>query len=455
MSTSAWTKYDPSEFEEQEEQLEPIDWSPHEELGTLTKDENKLMKKLNEAASLEGGGSSERLKIISGNMEHYVTILSKLSDKVNQPEQIKYVLTVLSESLRELPKFCSRFHEECGGSETYSRFLRRLSYEDLYIKSYLVDVISSIWVQNRDMNEKEVERVIDEIYSTLRSKTDQEKNSDTKLRLKALSALMRMLRSESCRLTFERNGYISILPSLLDQNPKSKQVKYEVAFCLWMLTFSLDTHEIYRALKEVRVVPKIHSLLIHEKKEKVVRVSLYAFRNLIRHPTHGSEFIGEMINVSVPKTLKNLSRRKFEDDDITNMIEDISETVEQNIDKLTSFSEYRQELYSKNLEWSPSHTSDKFWRENLSNFESQNFKIVGELVDMLHDSNKQNVAIALHDLGQFVRFHPIGKKILEDRFNAKPYIMGLMEDEENSEVKKQALLCTQKLMVRNWSHLAK
>jgi len=44
-----------------------------------------------------------------------------------------------------------------------------------------------------------------------------------------------------------------------------------------------------------------------------------------------------------------------------------------------------------------------------------------------------------------VRYHPTGKKIL-DKLGLKPLIMGLLTN-NNEEVRKEALLCVQKIMV--------
>lgn len=161
-----------------------------------------------------------------------------------------------------------------------------------------------------------------------------------------------------------------------------------------------------------------------------------------------NKFISEMVNVSVPKTLSSLTKRNFEDSDIADDVKTLYEALDLHIDELSSFDEYRQEVLGGQLEWSPVHTSEKFWKENLAKLEQNNFYILRELVKLLDQSNSQNLAIACHDLGQFVQFHPRGKKILTD-LNAKNKIIELMEWPDDT-VKKHALLCTQKIMISNW-----
>ena len=43
---------------------------------------------------------------------------------------------------------------------------------------------------------------------------------------------------------------------------------------------------------------------------------------------------------------------------------------------------YKAEVLSGNLEWSPVHKNEKFWRENIMRFEDSNFQVLGVLCDV-------------------------------------------------------------------------
>jgi len=59
-------------------------------------------------------------------------------------------------------------------------------------------------------------------------------------------------------------------------------------------------------------------------------------------------------------------------------------------------------------------------------------------------------AIACFDLGEFARFYPTGKQILEAK-NAKSYMAALMRDSSSSaELKKEAITAYQKLLMNAW-----
>lgn len=93
--------------------------------------------------------------------------------------------------------------------------------------------------------------------------------------------------------------------------------------------------------------------------------------------------------------------------------------------------------------------NEKFWRENISQFEDNEFAAIRELATLLHESNDpQTLSLATFDLGEFCRLHPTGKKLLE-RFGAKEQVMKLLSH-PNKEVAREALLCTQKFMLDDW-----
>lgn len=70
------------------------------------------------------------------------------------------------------------------------------------------------------------------------------------------------------------------------------------------------------------------------------------------------------------------------------------------------------------------------------------------LIGLLESEDTKTVAVALFDLGEFVRFYPNGKHIAK-RLGAKKVVMKLMAH-ENAEVQKQALQCISKIMVNKW-----
>jgi len=137
-------------------------------------------------------------------------------------------------------------------------------------------------------------------------------------------------------------------------------------------------------------------------------------------------------------------------------LETLRVSLNKNLVVLSSFDMYKKEVLSGSLDWTPVHRSEKFWRENSHRLEEDNHKLLLVLKGLLSTgvegaSTPQIQAIACFDIGEFARFHPRGKHIIQ-QLGIKIPLMKLMEDHDQ-EVRKQALLAIQKLMVTNWEYL--
>ena len=111
----------------------------------------------------------------------------------------------------------------------------------------------------------------------------------------------------------------------------------------------------------------------------------------------------------------------------------------------SSFDEYASELRSGQLDWTPPHQSELFWRDNVQKFHERDMEMLKLLTRLVStSSNVKVLAIASHDLGQYVKYYPQGKKYVQD-LGAKQAIMHLMTH-ENAEVRFQALSAVQKYM---------
>jgi V-type H+-transporting ATPase subunit H len=95
-----------------------------------------------------------------------------------------------------------------------------------------------------------------------------------------------------------------------------------------------------------------------------------------------------------------------------------------------TWDEYASELSSGHLSWTPAHSSDFFWRENVTKLnEKDHFYLkfvlpaevlpkkqkqissARQLIELLRSSQDTLVlAVAAHDLGQYVKYHERGKK---------------------------------------------
>lgn len=308
----------------------------------------------------------------------------------------------------------------------------------------------------------------------------------------AVQACVQLARRKELRHLFFSNGIIPCIPHLLTNIVSTDsagivQVIYHTLMLIWLLSF--EYVGIVLLVKE-KIIPHLHRVLQRVQKEKCVRVALMtlinmavaenAYKKHLQNATSaewvdeniealaqlatannglrnhkGPPLISEMVSVGMQKTLGQLCRRKFGDEDISGLLEKLYSMLEDSMNVLTSFSEYRGEVLSGELEWTPVHTSAKFWRENATQFDNQNYEVLkalGRLILDTHDTT--TLAIACHDLGEVVRYHPSGRQLLTlpDMKPAKERVLTLMSH-ENATVAKEALLCTQKMMVQRLEYI--
>merc|ERR1712184_70492 len=112
------------------------------------------------------------------------------------------------------------------------------------------------------------------------------------------------------------------------------------------------------------------------------------------------------------------------------------------------------EVKSGRLEWSPVHRSEKFWRENAHHLNDRNYELLKILIQLLETSKDHLVlSVACYDLGEYVRHYGRGKHVLE-QLGGKTLVMGLLTHPDPN-VRYEALLAVQKLMVHNWEYLGR
>merc|ERR1719199_827128 len=105
--------------------------------------------------------------------------------------------------------------------------------------------------------------------------------------------------------------------------------------------------------------------------------------------------------------------------------------ISSEVSELSNFDRYMKELESGNLSWGFIHSS-KFFGENVMKFETGEFKAVKLLAGLLASSDPTTLAVACHDIGEFVSLHPIGKKQVA-RLGVKERVMELMSQQEREE----------------------
>ncbi|XP_055681601.1 V-type proton ATPase subunit H isoform X1 [Lutzomyia longipalpis] len=265
--------------------------------------------------------------------------------------------------------------------------------------------------------------------------------------------LQMMLRVDEYRFAFVSVDGISTIISILSSRVNF-QVQYQLVFCLWVLTFNPLLAE---KMNKFNIIPILADILNDCAKEKVTRIILAVFRNLIEKPEDSQvskEHCIAMVQCKVLKQLSILEQRRFDDEDISSDVEYLTEKLQNSVQDLSSFDEYATEVKSGRLEWSPVHKSAKFWRENAQRLNEKNYELLRILVHLLETVKDPLVlSVASFDIGEYVRHYPRGKRVIE-QLGGKQLVMQLLSHEDPN-VRYEALLAVQKLMVHNWEYLGK
>jgi V-type H+-transporting ATPase subunit H len=230
------------------------------------------------------------------------------------------------------------------------------------------------------------------------------------------------------------------------------------------------------------VVGHMANVMRAVSKEKVIRVCLACVRNMVEKTQNMAEkpdACQQLIEGNAMKLLSVLASRKWSDEEVKEDIDTIYDVLAQNVVVLSSLEMYSNELNQGALEWSPVHKSETFWRENAlkivpaggsSTDGSGDLQLLIKLLfdlsltEDLDPAEQTTLEVVCHDLGEFSRFHPQGKRILQsdaetnkaryqNDMSTKDKIMKLMSNPPSEGVGKQALTCIHKMMVTNWQFL--
>lgn len=379
---------------------------------------------------------NERGKEIAAS---FLTVLAQ----INQRTDTEYILAVVDDLLG-LDRNSVRFFDPASSSVT---LLRILNVETDRAKdkapgsSFSVQKASSILsiiLSNRELPEPE-------FFAWLLARLRDPK--DPLLVKAALPALKNILKNPSSHERFAMDGGLRSLMNLT-VDMTNTQMQYLVIFNLWLLSFN---PAMLAEFKQHQVVNMLVELSKKSPREKVLRVVMATLRNLLNK----EDFNDEMVFAGLVKVLYLMSQRKVKDQDLIEDLRVLDNRLEEVVETLSSFDMYQSECNSGRLSWTPVHTAD-FWRENITKFEDSNYALIQRLINLLDNPDWKVKEVACYDLGEFARFHPDGRMVIQ-KLRGKTKLMSLLgggkDDKIPETVRKQALLAVQKLMVQNWEQL--
>ncbi|KAI3423153.1 V-type proton ATPase subunit H [Psidium guajava] len=385
---------------------------------------------------------SYRAQLLDDDGPAYARIFVNILRDIFKEETVEYVVALVDEMLTANPKRARLFHDESLANEdTYEPFLRNWFIQEKCCR--ILTLIVSARPKTSDSSKRGFTTIDDVLKGLvewlcvqLRKPSHPTRGIPT-----AINCLSALLKEPLVRSTFVQADGVKLLVPLIcpASTQQSIQLLYETCLCIWLLSYYEPAVEF---LATSRALPRLTDVVKCSTKEKVVRVVILTFRNLLPKGTFGAL----MVDLGLPQIVQSLKSQAWSDEDLLEALNELEEGLRDNIKRLSSFDKYKQEVLLGQLDWSPMHKDPIFWRENITHFEDNDFQILRVLVTILDTStDARALAVACYDLSQFIQYHPAGRVILSD-LKAKDRVMKLL-NHDNAEVTKNALLCSQRLFL--------
>jgi len=440
-----------------------VNWPSYLQSNMISEEDFQVLQ------ALEGSGRDQFL--LHQRPRVAQTLVSLLSH-VSKEHTVQWLLVAVDGIISEDPSRVEMFsaHARSAGDSPWTVFLNLLTRPDTFTCHATARLLAKLacwgerlsgsdltffltWLKDH-LKSPELERELERRarHETM-SKSGRPNPQGNEYIQSVCRCLQMLLRVQYYREVFHSMDGVATIVQVLSSGHHNFQIQYQLTFCLWVLTFSDD---IATAMNKLGVVPALGDVLQQSVKEKVTRITLAVLRNLVEKPDGAvaRDNCLQMVQCKVLKQLEILAQKKFEDEDITADIEFLNDRLQTSIQDLSSFEEYCSEVRSGRMEWSPVHKSEQFWRENCHRLNENNYQLLKILIGLMETSSEPLVlAVACHDVGQYARHYPRGKKVLE-QLEGKQSVMAHLSHAEPS-VRYEALLAVQKLMVHNWEYLGK
>uniref|UniRef100_A0A8C6M022 V-type proton ATPase subunit H n=1 Tax=Nothobranchius furzeri TaxID=105023 RepID=A0A8C6M022_NOTFU len=431
-----------------------VNWQSYLQSQMISTEDCEFIKKFEKA------NSEEKQMILTKEGHQCAKTFLNLMAHISKEQTVQYILTLIDDTLQENHQRVIIFFDYAKKTKNtpWSYFLPMLNRQDLFTVHMAARIIAKLAAWGRDLMEGSD---LNYYFNWIKSQLSSQNLHGTETGAGTISpgessqyvqcvagCLQLMLRVNEYRFAWVEADGVTCITAVLS-NKCGFQLQYQMIFCIWLLAFSPQLCE---QLRRYNVVPALSDILQESVKEKVTRIILAAFRNLLEKSAEREtrqEYALAMIQCKVLKQLENLEQQKYDDEDITDDIKFLLERLGESVQDLSSFDEYSSELKSGRLEWSPVHKSEKFWRENAIRLNEKNYELLKILTRLLEVSDDpQVIAVAAHDVGEYVRHYPRGKRVIE-QLGGKQLVMNHMHHEDQL-VRYNALLAVQKLMVHNW-----
>ncbi|TKR80878.1 hypothetical protein L596_014865 [Steinernema carpocapsae] len=288
----------------------------------------------------------ERDDVINRDPSQTARSIISLVTTVAKDQNIRYVLTLFDDLLQEDKARVDLFHAYAAKQKTtiWSGFLAILQRQDSFIINQMSSIFAKLACYGSTLMEGEdLKYYFAFLKDELKSTSNEYMNTSAR-------CLQMMLRIEEYRSAFvEQDGVATIVNTL--EGKTNFQLQYQLIFALWCITFNGANAA---KLVNGRVIHVLGDILSECSKEKVVRIIMSTFRNVLEK-ADDRELVRvaalQMVQCKTLKALELMDAKKFDDPDMQEDSDYLSAQLHLSVQDLSSFDEYVAEINGGRLHW--------------------------------------------------------------------------------------------------------
>ncbi|ONK55944.1 uncharacterized protein A4U43_C10F2550 [Asparagus officinalis] len=238
---------------------------------------------------------SQQAALLDDERPVYVRVFVNILHDISKEETLEYVLALIDEMLTENPKRARLFHDSSlSSTDTYEPFLKLLWKGNWLIQEKSCKLLSLIVSVQPKLHEGIVSNgeathskstftssddVLNSLVEWLCSQLRNPSHPSRSVPM-AVNCLSTLLRESSVRTSFVQGDGVKLLIPLISpaSTQQSIQLLYETCLCVWLLSY-YDAAVDY--LSTTRVLSRLVDVVKGSTKEKVVRVVILTFTNLL------------------------------------------------------------------------------------------------------------------------------------------------------------------------------
>ncbi|KAM0787224.1 hypothetical protein ACM66B_006462 [Microbotryomycetes sp. NB124-2] len=414
-----------------------IPWEGYQRAGLLSADDVQLVQKVT-------GNRSQAEQVLEQQSKTYASLYIRLLGKLSRNDTLQYILVLLGDFVADREDRVALLLQE---PDCYAPLLKLLDSQDDFVKAKSSVIASTLLSLDSRPPDNVVQKLLAHLTALIRNSQDPDGQD---VGVQCLESALRVDKVRKAAWAAEQKDgqgpkVLEGLVQLLRTNPTA-QMQYQLGFCFWLLTFEKEIAE--NMNQKYNIIPLLTDLARQAVKEKVIRIVVATFRNLITKAPEQN--LASMLVAKLLPFVKTLQGRKWSDEEIKEDIDFLVEELKKSFEGLTTFDEYKSELEQGHLSWTPPHKNEDFWRDNAQKLNDKDRALLKTLVQILITSKDSlTLAVAANDVAQYVKYCDVSKKTLDD-LGAKARVMELM-GHSDPDVKYNSLVATQRLLSHAWS----